>query len=329
MIKVSVVIPVYNTEEYVEEAIMSVLKQSLKEIEVIIVNDGSPDNSEEIIQNIHDDRIRYFKKENGGLSDARNYGFKYVRGKYVYFLDSDDYIEEDFLLKAYKKMEETGSDMLQTRLIYFGDCKTKLSNYPLSTDKKELLAKGQVITGDKLYRTSVIRDNNLEYIKGYYYEDIPFFHAFVLSANKFTILDEGNYWYRQRKGSITATFNKKLLDIIPVLEDAIRYYKEYNVYDTYHDEIEYFTTRIILGSSMKRLFNIKDKSKRKEAITETYDFLVKTFPEYKKNPYLKKGFKNFIFKHMNLKLLLLLGGLKWKRLNFLLQNLMLEEQKEF
>lgn len=310
MIKVSVVIPVYNTEEYVEEAIMSVLNQSLKEIEVIVVNDGSPDNSEEIIKNIHDDRIRYFKKENGGLSDARNYGFKHVKGKYVYFLDSDDYIEKDFLLKAYQKMEETGSDMLQTRVIYFGDCKTKLSNYTLSTDKKELLAQGFVITGDKFYRTSVIKDNNLEYIKGYYYEDIPFFHAYVLSSNKFTFLDEGNYWYRQRKGSITSTFNKKLLDIIPILEETINYYREYNVYDTYHDEIEYFTTRIILGSSMKRIFNIKDKSKRKDVIKKTYNFLIREFPEYQKNPYLKHGFKNFLFKHMNLKLLLILGGIK-------------------
>lgn len=310
MIKVSVVIPVYNTEKYVQKAIMSVLKQSLKEIEVIVVNDGSTDNSEAIIKKIHDDRIKYLKKENGGLSDARNYALKYVNGKYVYFLDSDDYIEEDFLLKAYGKLEETGSDMLQTRVIYFGDCKTKVSTYPLFTDKRMLLAKGYVITCDKLFKTSIIKDNHLEFIKGHFYEDIPFFHAYVLLANKFTILDEGNYWYLQRKGSITSTFNDKVLDIIPVLKKTINYYKEYDLFDTYHDEIEYFTTRIILGSSMKRIFKIKDKKIRKAAIKETYDFLYAAFPDYKKNPYLKKGLKNFIFKHMNIKLLLLLGGIK-------------------
>lgn len=310
MVKVSVIIPVYNTEKYVYKAIMSVLKQSLKEIEVIVINDGSLDNSEKIIKDIKDSRIKYFKKENGGLSDARNYALKYVNGKYVYFLDSDDFIEEDFLLKAYEKMEATGSDMLQTRVIYFDDCKMHLSTYPLFSDKKDLLAKGYVITCDKLFKMSIIKENNLEFIKGHFYEDIPFFHAYVLLSNKFTTLDEGNYWYLQRKGSITSTFNDKVLDIIPVLEKTIFYYHEYKLYDTYHDEIEYFTTRIILGSSMKRIFKIKDKCKRKEAIKETYKFLITSFPEYKKNPYLKKGLKNFIFKHMNIKLLLILGGIK-------------------
>ena len=98
MCKVSVIVPVYNTEKYIDKCLDSLVNQTMKDVEIIVVNDGSIDHSEEKIKNYENNypkMIKYLKKENGGLSDARNYGIKYATGKYLAFVDSDDYIELD------------------------------------------------------------------------------------------------------------------------------------------------------------------------------------------------------------------------------------------
>ena len=106
-IKVSVVIPVYNTEKYVREAIESIIHQSLKELEIIIINDGSTDGSPEILKEISntDHRIQVYTQTNQGQSTARNFGISHARGKYIYFMDSDDLLEEDALEACYLKCE--------------------------------------------------------------------------------------------------------------------------------------------------------------------------------------------------------------------------------
>ena len=106
-IKVSVVIPVYNTEKYVREAIESIIHQSLKELEIIIINDGSTDGSPEILKEISntDHRIQVYTQTNQGQSTARNFGISHARGKYIYFMDSDDLLEEDALESCYLKCE--------------------------------------------------------------------------------------------------------------------------------------------------------------------------------------------------------------------------------
>lgn len=307
MIKVSVVIPVYNVEEYVAECIDSVLNQTLKDIELIIINDGSPDNSEAIIKKYSDKRICYYKKENGGLSDARNYAIDKIKGKYVLFLDSDDLILPNFLEEAYNILEKEQSDMLQGRAIYFGDVKPYLARYPLYNNKKDLLRDAFVACGDKVYKTSIIKEHNLSFPKGLWYEDIPFFESFVLNAKKFSVLNKGVYNYRQRASSITSTVSDRILEIIDVLDLNIRYYKENNFYDTYYDELEYFTLKIILGSSFKRVLKYQDQKKRLEGIEKTYKFLINNFPNYKKNKYLRGSIKNLFFKYSSLKLLKLIG----------------------
>lgn len=113
-VKVSVIIPVYNTEKYVEKCINSVLNQTLKEIEVIIINDGSTDNSLEIINKFSvDERIKIISRENKGASKTRNEGLNLSKGKYLYYLDSDDYLEgNDALESLYKKCEDENLDIV-------------------------------------------------------------------------------------------------------------------------------------------------------------------------------------------------------------------------
>ena len=148
MIDVSVIVPVYNTEKYLEKCLDSIVNQTFNNYEIIIINDGSPDNSETIIQEYlkkYPQKIKYYKKENGGLSEARNMGILKSSGKYLMFVDSDDYISEDMIEKLYNCIETQDSDMAICNMIKI-DSKnnsTKIINYNPGTvnileDKKIL-----------------------------------------------------------------------------------------------------------------------------------------------------------------------------------------------
>ena len=119
--KVSVIIPVYNVENYIEKCLESVINQTIDEIEIIVVNDGSTDLSKERINkylNKYKDKIKYLEKENGGLSSARNYGMKFATGEYIAFLDGDDYIELDAYQKMYEKAKEENADMVECDFLW-------------------------------------------------------------------------------------------------------------------------------------------------------------------------------------------------------------------
>lgn len=115
MKKVSVIVPVYNVEKYLERCLNSLVNQTLQDIQIIVVNDGSPDNSQEIIDRFekeYPDKLKGYIKENGGLSDARNYGMQFVEGEYVAFVDSDDYVDETMYEKLYNKAIEEDSELV-------------------------------------------------------------------------------------------------------------------------------------------------------------------------------------------------------------------------
>ena len=114
MIKVSVIVPVYNTEKYLAKCLDSLVNQTLKDIEIIVVNDGTKDNSEKIINKYLKkySKIRYYKKENGGLSSARNYGIELANGEYVGFVDSDDYVKDGMFSKMYECAIKNNSDIV-------------------------------------------------------------------------------------------------------------------------------------------------------------------------------------------------------------------------
>jgi len=112
MPKVSIILPAYNVEKYIAKSIESVLNQTYKDFELLVVIDGSPDKSKEVAQSFEDDRIKIFEKENGGLSDARNYGLEHANGEYIYFMDSDDWIEPDLIEDNIKILEQEKLDLI-------------------------------------------------------------------------------------------------------------------------------------------------------------------------------------------------------------------------
>lgn len=218
--KISVIIPVYNVQDYIEKCIDSLILQTFNDYEIIIVNDGSTDSSIDKIKNLveKNDNIYVIHKKNGGLSSARNEGLKYAQGEYVIFIDSDDYIEKDFLEKLYKEAKQYNLD------IACGGYKKYFANGDIEkkTRNDELMDLG-IIKGvdfllvqlenndyrmevwDDLYRREFLINNNLLFTEDLLHEDEDFTPRALLVANRVKLVNTYGYLYRQRENSIMST----------------------------------------------------------------------------------------------------------------------------
>lgn len=302
MPKLSIIIPFYNVEAYIERCLSSVEQQTYRDFEVIIVNDGSPDHSQDIVDIFtkRDKRFRCYKKPNGGLSDARNYGMKYAKGDYITFIDSDDYIDFDLYEKMMTKALDTDADMVEADFIWEYD-KKQVKDISKVTDKKRLLVDTRVVAWNKLYKRSLIEKLGVTFSKGLRYEDVDWCYKIIPYVKRFESVHDTYIHYIQRSTSIANTQNEKVRDIYQILINVMDYYKEHKLYKKYKQELEYIVMRYIFGSSFLRTIYVPDKRLRKEILLEGYDLLERYFPNWRKNHYLKteKGLKNFYFKTIN------------------------------
>ena len=229
--KISLIIPVYNVEKYVEKCLRSCINQDLPkdEYEIIVVNDGSPDGSLEIVQRIaaQEPNIKVISQENQGLSMARNNGFAQAQGDYVWFIDSDDWIEENCLKEIADKCEAEQLDLLQIqyKLAYEDgrDCVTpNQKTLPGVLSGVEVTERGGVPDPApfSVLRSRYLKDNNFSFYPGIYHEDSELKHRLVYLAEKIAFLGKPVYFYLQRaSGSITAVPNpKRAFDYIFVAE---------------------------------------------------------------------------------------------------------------
>ena len=290
MPKVSVIVPIYNVEKYLEKCINSLLSQTLEDIQIILVNDGSKDNSGNIAKEYeknNKDRVIYVEKENGGLSDARNYGLKYATGDFIAFLDSDDYIEKNAYEEMYNKAIEEDADYVECDFIWEFPNKIRVDKQYPYKNKKEMLSFVRVVAWYNLIKRQLITDNNLEFPKGLRYEDVEFTYKLIPFINKFAYIDKPFVHYVQREGSIANVQNERTAEIFTVLDNVIEFYKKNNIYEEYRDELEYNYARYLLCSSLKRMCKIKDKSIREKLLTESWERLNLNFPNWKENVILK------------------------------------------
>ena len=236
---ISIILPIYNVEKYLEECLESIRNQSYKDYELIIVNDGSTDESGKIVEDYRD-KFKYVKiinQENKGISEARNTGLKYAKGEYILFVDSDDYLRKDTLEKLINTALETNSDIvISNYYLYFhnGNDIKHLKHMP----KKKTYSNNEVINlmllnkiqghvWNKLFKYSLLNKINFEFEKDRIIEDIfPIFKA-VNSASKIVYIDEALYFYRQREESLVNKRNKKLTeDYYHAAISIIKYIKE-------------------------------------------------------------------------------------------------------
>lgn len=300
MASISIIVPVYNVYDYLTRCLESIRNQTLKDIEVIIVNDGTKDTSQEIIDKycVIDSRFKGYIKENGGLSDARNYGLKHAHGEYIAFVDSDDYIEPDMYELMYNKAKNENLDIVECDFTW---------DYPkkIVEDKSNIvdniIVDVRVVAWNKIYKKSLIDKTGIRFTKGVRYEDVDWCYKLLANTSSFGTVNKCLYHYIQRKNSIANTQNERVRDIFIVLDNTINYYKEKGLYDKYKEELEYIYMRYIFGSSFKRVVKIKDKELMNQILDESYNNLITRFPNYKNNKYLnsKKDKKNKYFKMLN------------------------------
>jgi glycosyltransferase involved in cell wall biosynthesis len=209
---VSIIIPVYNMKDYLRECMDSVVNQTYKDIEIICVNDGSTDNSLSILEEYAsgDDRIKIINKPNGGLSSARNAGIKSASGKFIIFLDSDDYIETDTVECAMSKID--GVDIVIYGTDVFGDAmmerraddeeyyKIKFSGYVQLDDN--IRNNTDVSAWNKVYRKSIIDRYELSFPEGMLFEDYSFYWRYIFCCKSAYYIQEKKHHYRRREGSI-------------------------------------------------------------------------------------------------------------------------------
>ena len=292
MPKVSVIVPVYNVEKYISKCLDTLVNQTLDDIEIIIVNDGSKDKSKEIIKKYemqYLEKIKYYEKENVGLSDARNYGMKYANGEYIAFLDSDDYVELDMYEKMYEIAKKENSDMVECNFIWEYPNKTRDDIGEIYNNKKEMIEKIRVVAWNKLIKKEIVEKSKVSFPVGFRYEDVEFTYKLIPYLNKVSFIKKPLVHYIQRENSISNMQNEKTKEIFEVLDNVLRFYKENNFYEEYKNELEYVYTRYLLCSSLLRMVKIEDKNIRKKLLNETWENLNNKFPNWKKNKILNKN----------------------------------------
>ena len=303
MPKVSIIVPVYNTEKYLEKCLNSLVNQSLQDIEILVVNEGSIDNSEEIINKFktnYPNKIIYLKKENGGLSDARNFAIPHVSSDYVGFVDSDDYVELDMFEKLYNLAIEKNLDLVECNFNWEYPNKINIDYGINYLEKKDFFLLGRVMVCNKLFKTSIIKEKNITFPKSFNYEDIEFFYTLIPYINNYCLINDSLYHYIQRDNSIINNQNEKTANIFIILNNIINFYKKNNLFDAYKNELEYLYVRFLLGSSFLRIVKIKNKKLRKELLNKSINELYLNFTNWKNNKLLKiKNKKNIYYKTVN------------------------------
>lgn len=231
--KVSIIIPIYNTEKYLNECIDSVLKQTYKNLEILLINDGSTDNSLSICEKYSesDKRIKVYNKKNGGLSDARNYGIEKAIGDYIFFLDSDDIIQIDTIeiMCNYLNNNTTMVICEFDRFTYkVTNCNYNISSHKYSPKqyfKSILELKNNTYACGCLIPRKIIKNNR--FIKGRYFEDMSFMYNLYYRCSNIIKLDMKLYKYRNNSNSIIHTINnKKVNDYIISSKEMISFLKE-------------------------------------------------------------------------------------------------------
>lgn len=238
--KVSVIVPIYNVEQYLRQCLDSIIKQTYKNIEIILVNDGSPDESGAIADEYKakDERIKLIHKENGGLSDARNQGMKEATGEFTMFVDSDDWLNLSTIETMIHTCLHLKADVIQSAFYYTYQDKLLIdrrylekSKEPITLNRQELmseLVRNKYVKNfawGKLYKTKLIKD--IPFKKGVLFEDVFWAHQVMHRVKTYAILNDVFYYYRQRDDSIVSAYSPRNLDMIQGLKERHTFIKRH------------------------------------------------------------------------------------------------------
>ncbi|MBS3200950.1 glycosyltransferase [Turicibacter bilis] len=220
--KVSIILPVYNVEKFLRKCLESLLNQTLDNIQIIAVNDGSTDNSLQILKE-YEKKIIIINQENKGLSAARNAALKYVKGKYLAFVDSDDFMDKEMFSKMYYKAEQNQVPLVICDLLQYWDENKHQPFNKLQKDEERIYNKNELYQSlltrelncqviNKIYRTDIWQDNKIEFEEGIYYEDIHLSFKVIEYYKEAMFINKPLYVYRMNSDSITSNFSEKKIN---------------------------------------------------------------------------------------------------------------------
>lgn len=259
--KVSVIIPAYNTEKYIETCLTSLLKQTLEDIEIIVVDDGSTDSTLEVLKEYekkYPEKIIVYHKENGGQASARNLALSYAKGEYLGFVDSDDWVDLDMYEKMYMKAREENADIVICDMVeHFSDHQI-YHNGTLFKDKFSVTPSAC----NKIFRADFAGD--IRFPIGLWYEDFEYTTKQLMKTERISVIHKGMYHYCCREVSTMHNNNSiKNKDILSVMEHLEEFVRANKWEDKYLETIEFLYIDHVLLTTINRVEGQKGSDKRK------------------------------------------------------------------
>ena len=296
--ELSIIVPVYNVEKYLKKCLDSLVEQTLDNdiYEIIVVNDGSPDHSQIII----DEYVKRYKnvssyiKTNGGLSDARNYGLDKAKGKYVAFVDSDDYVDTRMYETMLKKAEQKDFDVVVCDFveIYSSEEVRGYSRVDqdllCSQEVREAMVDFYPSAWNKIYKRTLF--DQIRFKKGVWFEDVECLYRMFPVIETVGVVKEAFYYYIQRAGSISKSEDSRIFHYVENWNGIIDYYKEKGYLKEFEREIEYSYIRYLYATFIKASLKFNKKFYQKAVLTARQE-VKKNFPYYRKNKYFYKSLK--------------------------------------
>lgn len=295
---ISIIIPVYNVEKYVRRCLDSITLQTYTNLEIIIVNDGSTDNSKNICEEYvsKDNRIKMINQNNFGLSSARNVGIELANGKYIAFVDSDDFVDLNYIKSMYDEASINNTDIVCCDFNYIDEDDKKWTRidrdnkYYFNMEAIDDIIIGkqytEVMTWNKLYKLDLFITNNIRFPVGKLNEDNFTTYKLYYYSNKISLINDKLYYYFQRKNSImNSKFNIKRLDILEVTFEMREFFKDKNI--DLNDKIDSYDFAIksnLLNKMIRDNFNGSEKIK-------LIDSIYKNKKKYINNQYISGKFK--------------------------------------
>ena len=276
-----------DTEKYLKNCIDSLLKQNFEDYEIIVINDLSPGNAEEIIKSYNDKKIVYIKnKTNKGIGYNRNLGIKKAKGEYVCFIDSDDYVKEDFISKMYNYSKENNLDLCVCDYVNVDEEGNKLKEFNLSDfcitnyeENNKILCEINLAPWNKLYKKDMLVKNKIEFSETLKYEDLSFVALSIKNSKKIGKINEQLNYYTIHKNSETTTRDKRVFDIFKQLDIVRNEYKS----GKYLDEL---TVSVLLNYTIQQRYQI-DKDTQSKFIDDAFKYLNDNNIDYKHSEYIK------------------------------------------
>lgn len=288
MCKISIIVPVYNSSDCLRKCLDNFINQSLDDIEFIMVNDGSTDDSEKIILEYQkkDKRVKLINKKNGGQASARNLGLKEAKGEYISFVDSDDYIDKNLCRDCYKIIKKNKSDILVFDY-YITDYEKEeytkvLKDLPSGEVNDKQFFSAGACPWNKIYRKEFLLENNFSFPEGIIYEDYCSIIPLIIYKPKVWYVNKAYYYYYMSDESTMRKkeYHSKYEDIFKANEILLNTLKD----TSYKEELEYMVAYHMLYLGSLNFY----KYGRLDNIDKISDFVRKNFKDWNKNKYVKE-----------------------------------------